>query len=77
MRDGDLLRAAADVLRRSGCTTCTCEQTRALADVLIHEAAWAETDPDYGHRPEPLAIAAARILDGPARRRRWTDDSER
>ena len=69
MSAADLLRAAADVLLRTSCTTWTGEHARALADVLVHEAGWAETDPNYARRPEPLPIAAARVVLGSAPRR--------
>lgn len=69
MSDADLLRAAANVLLRTSCTAWTCEHARAMADVLAHEARWAETDPEYSCRPEPLPVAAARRVLGATTRR--------
>ncbi len=69
MGNVDTLRAAADLLSRTRCTTWTCDHARAMADVLAHEARWAETDPEYSQRPEPLPVEAARrVLDGTTRR---------
>jgi hypothetical protein len=71
MSNPDMLRAAANVLLRTSCTVCNCEHARAMADILAHEARWAESDPEYAYRPEPLPVAAARrVLNEPTRRPR-------
>jgi hypothetical protein len=58
MTVADMLREAADVLYHTRCGA----QAAALADVFLHEAQWAESDPFYAHRPEVVSVAAARVV---------------
>lgn len=61
----EMLREAARALRRHNGGAVAGAQAEALAEVLLHEARWAEEDPDYAWWPEPLPVAAARIVLGP------------
>jgi hypothetical protein len=59
MNAADTLREAAKVLRRNVHGRWPRPYARALADVLRHEAHWADADPDYTYRPESILLTAA------------------